>query len=409
MGIDLGHTSPAVLQRVVYAGVHSQSYESASAVLQHLADLKVSTKQVERLTKQIGTERCGERDAEVQAYQERPLVERKSVPEGVTAPELAVVQMDGGRLQIFDRLAREPSATSHWREDKVGLLATMTSEVSRSDPCPTIPDVFVNPQRMQQLTREIKGSSGVTEEDAAAQVASGEALAVPSAEVVYLAPKLEERSVVATKGDARAFGDLLAQAAWVRGFYGATRTAFVGDGSSANWGVWERDFSSFEPITDFIHALTYVFAGAMAGRTFADGWSVYREWISQVWVGSIEPVLADLSKRQAELGASDPEEPATSPRPQVDRALEYLSNQKGRMQYAKYRQQGLPITSSHIESTIKQINQRVKGTEKFWSESGAEAILQLRADYLSETDPMPAFWERRQAMATGERRHSNTL
>ncbi len=31
-----------------------------------------------------------------------------------------------------------------------------------------------------------------------------------------------------------------------------------------------------------------------------------------------------------------------------------------------YRRQVLPLTSSHIESAIKQINARVKGTEKFW-------------------------------------------
>jgi hypothetical protein len=39
----------------------------------------------------------------------------------------------------------------------------------------------------------------------------------------------------------------------------------------------------------------------------------------------------------------------------------------------------------------------VKGTEKFWSDQGAEAILQLRADHLSETDTMRRFWEAREA------------
>jgi hypothetical protein len=61
------------------------------------------------------------------------------------------------------------------------------------------------------------------------------------------------------------------------------------------------------------------------------------------------------------------------------------------MRYAGYRRQGLPLMSSHVESVIKQINYRVKGTEKFWSEQGAEATPQLRADYLSETGPLAAF------------------
>ena len=54
------------------------------------------------------------------------------------------------------------------------------------------------------------------------------------------------------------------------------------------------------------------------------------------------------------------------------------------MDYPRYRQQGLPWTSSHVESTVKLFNRRVKGSEKFWGEPGAEAILQLRAAFLSE-------------------------
>jgi hypothetical protein len=53
-----------------------------------------------------------------------------------------------------------------------------------------------------------------------------------------------------------------------------------------------------------------------------------------------------------------------------------------------------------VESVIKMINRRVKGSEKFWSEPGAEAILQLRADYLSETEIMSRFWLEREAQVS---------
>lgn len=66
------------------------------------------------------------------------------------------------------------------------------------------------------------------------------------------------------------------------------------------------------------------------------------------------------------------------------------------MDYAEYRRLGLPITSSHVESTVKQINRRVKGTEKFWHR-GAEPILQLAADHLSDTYPLRKFWKQRPA------------
>ncbi len=73
------------------------------------------------------------------------------------------------------------------------------------------------------------------------------------------------------------------------------------------------------------------------------------------------------------------------------------------MNYAEYRRLGLPITSSYVESAVKQFNQRVKGTEKFWSEAGAEAMLQLRAEHLSDHSPLERFWRNRQETQTGQR------
>ena len=57
------------------------------------------------------------------------------------------------------------------------------------------------------------------------------------------------------------------------------------------------------------------------------------------------------------------------------------------MGYPEYRKHGLPVSSSMVESLIKEINYRVKGTEKFWDNpEGAEAILQVRAALLSDDD-----------------------
>jgi hypothetical protein len=73
------------------------------------------------------------------------------------------------------------------------------------------------------------------------------------------------------------------------------------------------------------------------------------------------------------------------------------------MRYDAYRRAGLPITSSDVDSAAKQFNRRVKGAEKFWSGEGAEALLQVRADHLSDDRPLEAFRERRQAQPTGPR------
>ena len=119
-------------------------------------------------------------------------------------------------------------------------------------------------------------------------------------------------------------------------------------------------------------------------------------------------MIEALRVRQQELGLPEKDE-EESPRCKVADALRYLQNQESRMHYDAYRRMGLPITSSHIESTIKQINRRVKGTEKFWSEGGAEALLQLAADYLSETDPLATFWRERPGRATGQRHYQGAV
>ncbi|MEM6779929.1 MAG: hypothetical protein AAF670_19905, partial [Planctomycetota bacterium] len=79
-----------------------------------------------------------------------------------------------------------------------------------------------------------------------------------------------------------------------------------------------------------------------------------------------------------------------------------------RMNYPAYRKKGYPLTSSMMESTVKQVSRRVKGTEKFWSSDGGEASLRLRGDYLSESRPMDDYWKQRQMDANGFRSYSTS-
>jgi hypothetical protein len=433
LGIDQSEASPAVQRKITYAGTVSRSFAEAGELMAQLADLSVSAKQVERVTRRIGEERVAERKAKVAAFQALPLVEKFTAPAGATPPDLAVVMVDGGRLQILDRTAPAPRATAdaaslplpadaatpaeteawdeekassgHWREDKVGLLLTMKSDVSTVDPCPEVPPSFLDATRIPELVRELNKhvkQSGDAASEATNPETTAEAL---REETAYEPPEVQQRKVVASRERWPAFAPILAAAAWAWGFQGAARKAFVGDGSANNWRLQRRFFGSFEPILDFIHALSYVFAAAMAGRRFAEGWACYQQWIQWVWQGQVSQVIAGLEARQAELGLPDENAATTSPPNVVDRTLTYLRNQQDKMRYDDFRRQGLPITSSLMESMVKQVGRRVKGTEKFWSEDGAEAILQLRADHLSDDGTLDAFWQRRQETATGQRRY----
>jgi hypothetical protein len=410
-----------VQQRVIYAGTVARSFAEASDLLRRLADLPLATKAVERLTRRIGEERVAQRDAETAAFTALPLVDKFSVPAAVPPPEVAVVMVDGGRMQIRERSAaaaqtattvaeqtpseEETPRAGHWREDKIGLLLTMHSVAQDHDPCPEIPAAFRDATRIPRLVRALKPLAKQGEDAAAESTepeAGGAALTEESA---YQPPVVGRRHVRASRGEWPAFAEGVASAARAAGFQGATRKAFVADGAANNWQLQRRFFGSFVPILDFIHALSYVFAAALAGRKFAAGWGLYREWIGWVWQGDVARVITALEARQVELGEPPAEEPATSPRQIVHRTLTYLRNHKDKMAYAHYRRQGLPLTSSLMESMVKQVNQRVKGTEKFWSEAGGEALLQLRADHLSDGEPLATFWQRRQATASGQRRY----
>ncbi|MDA1054615.1 MAG: hypothetical protein O3C40_29645 [Planctomycetota bacterium] len=77
------------------------------------------------------------------------------------------------------------------------------------------------------------------------------------------------------------------------------------------------------------------------------------------------------------------------------------------MKYPEYRQAGLPTTSAWMESAVKEINYRIKGTEMFWNNpAGAEAILQIRAASLSDDDRLIRFLTNRPGQPT-LRRTSN--
>jgi hypothetical protein len=468
LGIDLGHYSLSLLDLIASAGANKPSFREASLDLDKMGNLTVPEKQVERLSKRIGAERLAERDAQVARFLALPLVERcDGVPAGVPTPgadQVAVVMADAGTLQLRDPLQPagaaqtansssdnlpeaadediqqanadpggleadslppapdsqakgddrddddpdqdKPPPGRHWHEDKVGLVLTLRSPVHATDPCPEIPDTFLDPERVARIVRGLKKSAPLKEEERTATAAIEANEPEPADEEVAESegPKLEKRQVVASRQSWPLFAPLLATAAWLAGFAKAQRKAFVADGARAIWRVWKTRFSSHVPILDFIHAMSYVYAAAtVMAEDAAAGWKLYAQWIAWVWQGKVSAVIAQLEPWQKQHGKPQKGEAASSPRSVVHRTLRYLLNNQAKMKYDEYRRKGLPIVSSLVESMVKQIGRRVKGTEKFWGEEGAEAILQLRADYLSDGEVMTRFWERRQAAATGQR------
>ena len=386
-----------VLQKAVWAGANNSSYPLAAEAVRQLAGIRLSPKQIRRLVGHIGRARLVERDAAVEQLQAMPLPQRRAGSQAVEPPLVAVISMDGGRYQRRDNFRNEPTREAggkHWRETKAGCLLSMDSPAHDCDPAPEFPEWLATSKAVAELAKiseKAAGGDSVIDNDEN----------VRQPETGYEPPELVSREVLASGVDAETFGWQLEARAWQLGFPRAERQAFVADGLTVNWVIHRRHFPRATPILDLMHALSYAWSAASA----VDDLASYRSWAEWIWQGEVDRVIAALVVQQQRLGPPPDEATSDDPRQRVSRALTYYTNNRSRMNYPAYRQQGLPLTSSHMESTIKQLNHRIKGTEKFWQRNSGEAVLQLRADTLSDTQPLNDFWRRWQSQQTGSNRY----
>lgn len=389
--------SSSVLQRIVTAAARFSSFRDATDAVR-MTGIEISESQVRRLAHEVGAELIGARDRKVVEHRRRQLTPRIAV-----VPEAVVVEVDGGRIRTRIAGAGPGVHEAQNKEDKVACLATLSGPTFAADPCPEPPESFQCPRRVRRLVAQMKGSAG----EAVAPDNPGEwTPPVPPAGkpegAARWSPKRLVRTCVASLETSTSFGPMMAAEAQERHFYEARRRAFVADGSAYNWTIHRGYFGTFEPIVDFLHAVCYVFSSAAAvSADETSGWSQYLVWMRACWQGRVADVLTELDQWQARLGEPPPGEPATvaerrDPRRVVAQARSYLGNNRDRMVYPRYRREGLPTTSSLVESLVGEVNARVKSKQKHWNRpAGAEAILQLRAAVLSQDDRLPRFFAER--------------
>jgi hypothetical protein len=379
---------------IVEAAARLGSFADASFAL-HLAGVEISPRQVQRIAVEIGSELARQRDRKVLLRRRRQLRPRVAV-----TPAVVAVEVDGGRLR-----SREPGCGpgvhhQQGKEDKVACLVTLKSRVYKQDPQPQPPASFLEPRRVQRLVQQIRGyASDKPQEEAGKEPASAAVQEPPRTQQRPGAPQRMVRTCVASMANSRGFGPMVAAEAQERDFYRAGRRAFLGDGAKYNWRIQKVYFSDFEAIADLLHVLCYIYLAAWGvGADEAQGWSIYTDWLRGCWQGQVKAVIEELKSWQGRIGkpSKGEELDKKDPKRLVAEALSYLKNNQSRMDYPRYRRQGLPITSSLAESLVGQINARVKAPQKFWNRpEGAEAILQLRAFVLSEDDRLPRYFAQR--------------
>lgn len=380
-----------------------KSFAVASRVLKKVGDVAISGQHVRRLTEEIGHELIAQRDQRTEDH-----LHHRRVEPSEPAPAGAVVTVDGGRIQTRVPTAGQgPGVHEHsWKEDKVACLYAVKGTSFAADPHPAPPRAFLDTGHVDELAKDLHAQRGLNPDwpklpnaqksqpaERSPAPATGTAKAARRAPA--WPPPRGPRSCVATIRDSEAFGKMVAAEAYARNFYKAKRRAFLADGQRYNWTIRDKWFADFEPIVDFVHVVSYLYAAATGtAADVTERWTLYVKWMTLCWQGQVHEAIASI-QQQAQtrgLGPPDPDTAETDPRVAVPRTITYLSNNAKHMDYPRYRQMGLPVTSAAVESLIKEVNYRVKGTEKFWNHPEcAEAILQVRAAILSDDDRLEGY------------------
>jgi hypothetical protein len=392
--------SPGLLENLEWLGAQEDSFEKGSQTAKRLLGLEITPKGLRNLTEKLGGERAEARDAELREFEKGKLSPQHPQP-----PQVVAAFLDGGRAQVRACGAPPGVHDPAWTETKVGNFSTYTNVTFQEDPQPEPPAKLLDPPRVARLVEELKGASGQvkTKREKKAKKADKPR---PKTEKVP-APKKLVRTVVATAKNAEEFGKMAAAEATRRGFFQARKKAVLGDGSVWIWTIAALHFVGFEQILDFIHLVSYLYRAARAALPSdpEKAWALYEKILRLGWSGRTAELLEVLRKHAEQAGEPPKGARDDDPRKVLWGAVGYVENNKERMAYARYRREGLPISSCPVESLIRQVNIRVKGTQKFWVRGGLESILQVRAACLSDDGRLEKFWLRRpNGRAVGQNR-----
>jgi hypothetical protein len=182
----------------------------------------------------------------------------------------------------------------------------------------------------------------------------------------------------ATMGDCDAVFSMLVAYLLALGAHEAAQLIVVGDG--AKW-IWERAGELAEAVglspakvvevLDWYHAVEtlYEIAKIPAGWTASGRDKWLKPALRWLRAGKIEHVVQHI--RSLAVGRRGKE---------VNSHVGYFARNAHRMQYKRFRAEGIPCGSGAVESAVRRIvNLRLKSPGKFWLRDHAEGMLLLRS------------------------------
>jgi len=164
------------------------------------------------------------------------------------------------------------------------------------------------------------------------------------------------------------------------------QVVFLGDGAAWIWRMAELLFPDALQILDFFHVSEYLWE--VARHAFPQDDDQQRLWVETQQDTLKQSQWCDVVNAAQRLPPRS-DALATS----IERLVSYLRHNQSRIDYQTYRQQGLMIGSGVVESSNRRIiTVRLKQSGMFWSKVGAEAVMNLRACYLSSSTRWQVFW-----------------
>jgi hypothetical protein len=348
LGIPSFGPSVEVMRKISHAAATARSFGMAADILKEHAGIEMSAKQV-----RVNGEAEGARVAAARALEVELFRKGEQIAGPGAAVDLIVVTADGGRVQT--RQCDDDEEGGVWKEDKVGAIydARPRKDLAARD------------------TEEYDGAVALT------------------------------KTYAATMQSWDEFGYMLRVEAHKRGYVEAKEKLFISDGAQSLKTFRQDHFPEATFILDWYHAAEHISACSKAafGEATPEQVAWYKRVKKKLWLGNLDGVIASIEAESARAGKPQPKEHEGSARVILHRNIGYFSDNRGGMDYPRFRAEGWPIGSGVAEGAVKQFGMRLKGSEKFWNGfdcgPGAEEMLALCALHLSEDGRWHEYWRRR--------------
>ena len=309
------------LVRLASRAAAREGFEAASDDLKELAGIQVDGRQIQRLVAHSGPMIAA------QLRLTGPDVQPKPMP-------ICYVEADGTGIpmmakELVGRKGKQDDGTAKTREVKLGCVFSQTTT-----------DEEGQPVRDHQST-----------------------------------------SYVGTLQSVETFAPLLRDEARRREIGKSQKVVFIGDGAAWIWELARTHFPSAILVLDFYHMMEYVhdLSQLLYGKDTAWAGRIKDQWKEQMERDEVQSVIDAIHKRTEQL-----EKLPADTLKKIREKTGYLENNKNKMLYGTFRQQGLFYGSGVVEAGCRAvIGQRLKQSGMHWSQAGAENILALRCALMS--------------------------